>query len=150
MDATKFLTQQHDQVKQWFKECESLGDGEFKRRSELVDQITKTLRMHIQIEEELFYPPAKEVDSELILEAFEEHHMVKILLEEIEKTQPSNERYVAKLSVLQEILEHHIQEEEQTLFTELRENWSVDKLNDCGMELQERFKELEKGVATSR
>ncbi|MNY51801.1 DNA nickase [compost metagenome] len=106
--------------------------------------------MHIQIEEELFYPPAKQVDGELILEAFEEHHMVKILLEEIEKTQPSNERYVAKLNVLQEILEHHIQEEEQTLFIELRENWSVDKLNDCGMELQERFKELEKGVATSR
>jgi hemerythrin superfamily protein len=150
MDATKFLTQQHDQVKQWFKECESLGDGEFKRRSEIVEQITQTLRCHTQVEEELVYPPAKDVDSETVLEAFEEHHMVKILLEEIEKTQPSNERYVAKLNVLQEMVEHHIREEEGTLFMELRENWGVDKLNDLGMKVQERFKELQKGVTTSR
>lgn len=150
MDATAFLIQQHEQVKQWLKECESLGEGEFKRRSDLVQQITQMLRFHTQVEEELLYPEAKKVDSETVLEAFEEHHMVKILLEEIEQTPPANERYVAKLKVLKEMLESHINEEENTLFPELRESWGVDKLNACGLEIQNRFKELEKGVAASR
>ena len=150
MDATKLLIQQHDEVKQLFKECESLGEQEFKRRSEIVGQITQKLRLHTQIEEEILYPGVKSVDTELVLECFEEHHMVKILLEEIEQTQPSNERYLAKLSVLQEMVEHHIQEEEGTLFPEIRESCGADKINEFGMKLQERFNELQKGVAKSR
>ena len=150
MDATKLLIQQHDEVKQLFKECESLGEQEFKRRSEIVGQITQKLRLHTQIEEEILYPGVKSVDTELVLECFEEHHMVKILLEELEQTQPSNERYMAKLSVLQEMVEHHIQEEEGTLFPEIRESCGVEKLNEFGMKLQARFNELQKGVATSR
>lgn len=150
MDATKLLIQQHDEVKQLFKECESLGEQEFKRRSEIVGQITQKLRLHTQIEEEILYPGVKSVDSELVLEAFEEHHMVKILLEELEQTQPSNERYMAKLSVLQEMVEHHIKEEEDTLFPEIRESCGADKINEFGTKLQERFNELQKGVAKTR
>lgn len=150
MDATTFLTQQHDQVKQWFAECEALDEGEFKRRSELVEQITQTLRMHTQIEEEILYPAAKDVDHDLVLEAFEEHHMVRILLEEIGQTAPSNERYVAKLTVLKELVTSHIEEEEGTLFPELKEACGMEKLNDFGNRLQERFKELERGVSSAR
>jgi len=150
MDATKFLSQQHDEVKQLFKECESLGESEYKRRSEIVQQITQKLRLHTQIEEEILYPGVKSVDPDMVLESFEEHHMVKILLEEIEQTPPSNERYMAKLSVLQEMVEHHIEEEEGTLFPELMEQCGAQKLNDYGIKLQERFEELQKGVASSR
>jgi hemerythrin-like domain-containing protein len=150
MDATTFLTQQHDQVKQWFAECETLAEGDFKRRSELVEQITETLRLHTQIEEEILYPPAKDVDHDLVLEAFEEHHMIRILLEEIGQTPPSNERYAAKLAVLREMVSTHIEEEEGTLFPELKESCGLDKLNEFGTRLQERFKELQQGVSTSR
>lgn len=150
MDATSLLIRQHKEVKQLFKECEALGDEEFKRRSELVEQITVKLRLHTQIEEEILYPAAKNVDTDTVLESIEEHHMIKILLEELEKTPPSNERYQAKLTVLQEMVEHHIEEEEGTLFPELMESCGVKRLNELGMQLQQRFKELEKGVSASR
>ena len=150
MDVTKLLTQQHDEVKQLFKEIESLGDSEFKRRSDFVQQIGQMLRPHMQFEEEILYPAAKSVDNELVLESYEEHHMAKILLEEIEQTPPSNERYMAKLTVLKEMLEHHIEEEEGTLFPELREQCGAEKLNDFGVKFQEQLNELKKGVARSR
>ncbi|MNK55108.1 DNA nickase [compost metagenome] len=150
MDATKLLIRQHDEVKQLFKECESLGESEFKRRSEIVEQITQKLRLHTQIEEEILYPAVKGVDTELVLECFEEHHMVKILLEELENTPPSNERYLAKLSVLQEMVEHHIKEEEGTLFPEIRDKCGMEKIDAFGTQLQQRFEELLKGVAKSR
>lgn len=150
MDATRLLKDQHLEIKRLFQECENLDESQFKRRSEIVEEMTKKLRLHIQIEEEIFYPVAKGVDSELILEAFEEHHMVKILLEEIEQTQPSNERYVAKLTVLKEILEHHIEEEEETLFSEVLKECGADRVYELGQKLQERYNELQRGVTTSR
>jgi len=150
MDATKLLIQQHDEVKQLFKECESLGESDFKRRSDIVEQITQKLKLHTEIEEEILYPAVKSVDTDLVLEAFEEHHMVKILLDEIANTTPSNERYVAKLRVLQEMVESHIQEEEGKLFPEIRESCGMDKINEFGTQLQKRFEELLKGVAKSR
>lgn len=150
MDATTFLTQQHDEVKQWFAECEALEEGQFKRRSELVAKITQVLRLHTQVEEEILYPAGKNVDHDLVLEAFEEHHMIRILLEEIEETAPSNERFMAKLTVLKEMVTTHVEEEEGTLFPEMKDACGMDKLNDLGNRLQERFKELEMGVSASR
>lgn len=150
MDATRLLKDQHLEVKRLFQECENLDESQFKRRSEIVEQITQKLRFHTQIEEEILYPAASNVDHEMILESFEEHHMVKILLEEIEQTQPSNERYVAKLTVLKDLLEHHIEEEEETLFPELMQECGADRLYELGQQLQERFNELQRGVTTSR
>ncbi len=150
MNATQFLTQQHDEVRQFFADCEALEEGEFKRRSDIFSKIFKTLKCHTQIEEEILYPMAKNVDNELVLEAIEEHHMIKILLDEIDQTPPSNERYVAKLAVLQEMVESHIDEEEGVLFPEVTESCGTEKLDTVGLKLEERFKELWQGVSATR
>lgn len=150
MDATSYLRNQHEEVKALFEECESLRESDYKRRAEILQLITQILRPHTQIEEEILYPRAKGVDAELVLEAYEEHHMVKILLDEIAQTPPSNERFMAKVNVLREMVEHHIKEEEGTLFPELMRECGALTLNELGDRLEERFRELTKGLATRR
>ena len=112
LDAIALLKADHDQVEDLFKQYEKAsGDG---RKEKLAKQICRELTIHTTIEEEIFYPACEgKVDEDLLKEAYVEHDAAKVLIAEIEAGKPSDEFYDAKVKVLQEEIEHHIEEEEK-------------------------------------
>lgn len=113
-DAIALLKSDHDEVEGLFKQYEKAsGTG---RKQELARQICRELTVHAQIEEEIFYPACKgKVDEDLLKEGYVEHDAAKILIAEIEAGEPSDEFYDAKMKVLCEEIDHHVQEEERRM-----------------------------------
>jgi len=138
--AFDLLEQDHREVEEWFDEYDELKDDN--RKTELAEKICLALKVHAQIEEEIFYPQAREAtkDNDLIDEAVVEHATVKNLIGEIEAMEVGEELYDAKIRVLGEMVKRHIQEEEEELFPEL-EAAKMD-LNAVGKEIVERKEEL--------
>jgi hemerythrin superfamily protein len=123
MDAISLLKDDHRTVKELFRRFERAGDGAKKTKRALVDRIIEELSVHAAIEEEVFYPAVRGAageTEEMVLESLEEHHLVKWTLWELERTQPDDERFDTKVSVLIENVRHHIQEEEGDLFKRVR------------------------------
>ncbi|MGZ3503658.1 MAG: hemerythrin domain-containing protein [Vulcanimicrobiaceae bacterium] len=142
MDAITLLKKDHAEVKAMFKEVEELGERATSSRQKLFRQIDEALTVHAQVEEQIFYPRFKEraedaEEREEVLEAYEEHALVKKLIGELEKMEPSNEAYKAKLKVLKDLVDHHVKEEEGTLFKMAREIFEKEELNELGQELEE-------------
>ena len=117
MDAISLLKQDHRDVKALFREFQGLGDRAESSRQKLFEAIDEALTLHTKIEERLLYPAVKEranSDERLsVLESYEEHAVVKTLLKEIEKIDPSDETYRAKVKVVIDCVEHHVEEEEE-------------------------------------
>src|SRR4051812_9887665 len=122
MDAFTLLKADHDKVKKMFKEYEGKGDRAHKGKLELAQTIFHELGIHEQIEEEIFYPAIREHASkegvEIVLEGYEEHHVADVLIEELKALDIEDEHYDAKMTVLKENIEHHIEEEEGDMFKE--------------------------------
>ena len=118
--ALELLEQDHREVEEWFDEYNELKEDDGRKRA-LVEKICLALKVHAQIEEEIFYPQAREAtkDNDLIDEAAVEHATVKHLIGEIEGMEVGEELYDAKIRVLGEMVKHHIKEEEKELFPEL-------------------------------
>ena len=150
-DATALLTRDHADVKKLFKEYEKLADAEAdgEERQALAEQICDMLTVHATIEEEIFYPAAREaeVESDLLDEAEVEHASAKDLIAQIKAMGPDEELYDAKVKVLGEYVKHHVNEEEGELFPKLREaeDFDVEALGDQiaqrKQELREEFEE---------
>jgi hemerythrin superfamily protein len=125
-DATALLQRDHAEVKKLFKQYEKLADAEADgaERGELAAQICAMLTVHATIEEEIFYPAARaaEVDADLLDEADVEHASAKDLISQIESMSPDDELYDAKVSVLGEYIDHHVQEEEGEMFPKCRKS----------------------------
>jgi len=143
-DATLLLTRDHNEVKKLFKEYEKLADAEAdgEERQELAAQICTMLTVHATVEEEIFYPAAREaeVESDLLDEAEVEHASAKELIAQIESMGPDDELYDAKVKVLGEYVDHHVQEEEGELFPQCRKA-DMD-LAELAQQLAERKAEL--------
>ncbi len=114
LDAIALLKKDHRTVEELFEHFEKAsGDG---RKQKLAEQICLELSVHAQIEEEIFYPACEgKVEEELLKEAYVEHDGAKVLIAEIISGEPSDEYYDAKVKVLQEQIEHHVEEEEKRL-----------------------------------
>lgn len=104
------LKKEHKEIKGLLKEAEK----DPRKFSEFTDE----LNSHVQAEEQTFYTPMKDEKElhELILEGFEEHHVVDLIVKEMQSGAAGSEEWQAKLGVLRENLEHHIEEEEQQMF----------------------------------
>jgi hemerythrin superfamily protein len=143
-DATALLQRDHAEVKKLFEEFDRLAEDEAdgEERRALAEQICTMLTAHATIEEEIFYPAARdaEVDSDLLDEAEVEHNSAKELIAQIESMSPDDELYDAKVKVLGEYVDHHVQEEEGELFPQCRRA----KMDLAGLagELAERKAEL--------
>ena len=142
MDAITLLKRDHAEVKAMFKEVEELGERASSSRQKLFREIDEALTVHSQVEERIFYPRFKEraenyEEREEVLEAYEEHALVKRLIGELEKMEPSDEAYTPKLSVLKDLVDHHVKAEEGTMFKMAREIFEKEELNELGQELEE-------------
>jgi hypothetical protein len=146
-DAIALLKADHRAVEELFAKFEKAsGDG---RKQTLADEICLELSVHAQIEEEIFYPACEgKVDEDLLKESYVEHDGAKVLIAEIINGTPTDEFYDAKVTVLQEEIEHHVEEEEKRmegLFAQARKaGLDMDALGDelaaRKMELTEQFK----------
>jgi hemerythrin superfamily protein len=143
-DATALLMRDHAEVKKLFKQYEKLADAEAggDERQALAEQICAMLTVHATIEEEIFYPAAREaeVESDLLDEAEVEHASAKELIAQIQGMGPDDELYDAKVTVLGEYIDHHVQEEEGEIFPKCRKA-GMD-LADLAQQLSERKAEL--------
>lgn len=142
MNATVLLKQQHKQVKDLFKKVEQTEDA--RERRSLMDQIKQALEAHTKIEEELFYPAVRETGDkgeEMVAEALEEHHVVDLVLAELPRVDPEDERFEAKMTVLSELVEHHVKEEEGEMF-KIAQKLGRSELSDLGERMEARFEEL--------
>ncbi|HET7816864.1 MAG TPA: hemerythrin domain-containing protein [Sphingomicrobium sp.] len=145
-DAIALLKQDHRKVEELFEQFEKARGGERKQRLAL--EICKELTIHSLIEEEIFYPAcAGKVEDDLLKEAFVEHDSAKVLIAEIEAGRPSEDFYDAKVKVLQEQIEHHVEEEEQRvegIFSQAR-NAGVD-MDALGEQLARRKLQLQQEI----
>jgi hemerythrin superfamily protein len=123
-DATTLLAKDHKEVRALFKRYEKLSKAEAdgSERQELAEQICQMLTVHAQIEEEIFYPAVREaeVDEDLLDEAEVEHASAKDLIAQIQSMSPEDDLYDAKVSVLGEYINHHVEEEEGQMFPKAR------------------------------
>jgi hemerythrin-like domain-containing protein len=144
MDAIKFLTQQHREVEKLFEQFEKAGSGARKSKEQLCDRISDALAVHATIEEKIFYPATKAARTEELLhEAVEEHLSAKrIIADIVEGNVEGDEQIDAKMSVLKEQIEHHVEEEEKELFPKAKKLLGADRLEELGDELEEMAREL--------
>jgi hemerythrin superfamily protein len=151
MDAIELLMQDHRKVQKIFKEFEKskdeMGDAD---KGELVRQCCMELKIHTQLEEEIFYPAAREAvaDEELLDEAEVEHASAKQLVDELEQMEPGEDLYDARFTVLGEYVNHHIKEEEHSLFPEVKKaKLDLHELGRRMMQMKEKL-QSETGAET--
>jgi hemerythrin-like domain-containing protein len=138
MDAITLLRQDHKTVEKLFKQFEKSEDKPQEGRR-IADQVIEELSVHASIEEDIFYPALRQEmpdAEEDVLEAYEEHHVAKWLLSELDGMPPSNERFRPKMMVLIESVRHHVEEEEQTLFPEVRKELKRKRLTELGDQME--------------
>ena len=143
VDAVALLESQHREVEVLFKEFEGASDKAFKKKEKIAAAICEKLTMHAKIEESVFYPAAKEADDDLVLESFEEHANVKAMIRKISRTAASDETYDAKVTVLKDLVEHHVKEEEEDLFPKCRKALGDEAILDLGAKMQAKMERLE-------
>lgn len=142
-DAIKLLSDDHKEVKKMFAEFKKMADSDDTDAKEaLVAQICADLTVHTAVEEEIFYPAAREAinDGALLDEAEVEHASAKDLIAQLKAMSSSDDLYDAKVTVLGEYIEHHIKEEETEMFTKVKKA-KLD-LQQLGQEMSMRKGEL--------
>jgi hemerythrin-like domain-containing protein len=140
MDAITLLKNDHDKVKRLLSELESTTERGVKTRQELFATIKGELTVHETIEEEIFYPALKSHPKakDLVLEAYEEHHVVDTVMAELESLDVADETWGAKATVMKENVEHHIEEEEGEMFRQARQVFEREELDELGARMEER------------
>lgn len=144
-DALHLLSEDHKKVMDMFEEFEQMkkeGDTDEEAKQMLVELACTELTIHAQVEEEIFYPAAREAidDMDLLDEAEVEHASARQLVSELAAMQPDDDLYDAKFTVLGEYVKHHIQEEEKQLFPKIKKS-ELD-LDELGEEIRQRKLEL--------
>ena len=135
MDVLQFLKNEHDEVKEVFNKLEEAKGAEAAR---LWEQLSSMLSLHEELEETYFYSRLREASptEDLVLESYQEHHVMDLLIGEIGSLKPSADEWQPKMKVLQENTEHHIEEEEGELFPKVRKIWDADMRTRVGEEME--------------
>jgi hemerythrin-like domain-containing protein len=138
MKATDLLEKQHRKVESLFKKLES---GRSDPANVLV-QLATDLAAHMVIEQEIFYPAARRVKQDLVLESYEEHAVAQFALKRLLATDPDHDTFQAKVVTLKELIEHHVEEEESELFPKLEKALGAEQLSTLGKQMKIRFDEV--------
>ena len=134
MDAIALLKADHDKVKKMLADGEETTERAEKTRTELFEKLKSEMLIHERIEEEIFYPALKSHPKarDIVLEGYEEHHVVDEIMGELEMTDVADETWGAKFLVMKENIEHHIEEEEGEMFTQARQVFDTNELEELG------------------
>jgi hemerythrin-like domain-containing protein len=150
-DAISMLKSDHTQVKRLLKQLSKTEEDAADERKELLARIETELKAHTQIEEEIFYPQFRDAagdsDAHLYFEAVEEHGLVDIVLPEMKETDSSSEEFAAKAKVLLDLVEHHIEEEEDQMFPKAKRALGKTTLQELGEQMKARKDALLGGMA---
>ena len=142
-DAIVALKNDHKEILRTFREFEQAGERAKKTKGRLVDKMIELLTVHTYLENEVMYPRVRELLPELeddVLESYEEHHVADLLVMELAAMDPADERFTAKTTVLIENVRHHIEEEEQEWFPQVREGLGRKQLQEIGEAMLEAKK----------
>src|SRR5881394_1179976 len=111
--ATALLKTQHRKAKALLKK---LASGRERDPQPILRELASDLAAHMRIEQELFYPAVHELDEDLVLESFEEHALAEVALRRLIAAPSDDPSFKAKATTLKELIEHHVEEEEEELF----------------------------------
>src|SRR2546422_2079125 len=151
--AIKMLREDHEKVKGLFQQFEQ---SESNGKKEIVATTLQELEIHTALEEEIFYPAARQAleeeseETDIMDEAWEEHHVVKLVAAELKKMRPNDERYDAKFTVMAESVKHHIEEEESELFPKLEGHIDEEALGEQMMARKEKLRQRPASASRSR
>jgi hemerythrin superfamily protein len=140
VDAIRFLKKQHDEVADLFEEIDTL-DSEDEKQA-IFKQIADNLAIHATIEERFFYPAVRQLSEDEVEEAYDEHLEIKRLLVECMRMQ-GERGFDVKLAALESVVLHHVEEEENVLFPEVRRMFTPDALEALGQRLEGESADLE-------
>ena len=148
MDAFNLLKEDHRKVEELFEELES-ASGQAKMR--VFEQIKMELELHTHIEEKIFYPALEKPKPthDLTLEAYEEHDVVKKLLQQMSKAKSATEEWEAQAKVLQENVEHHVEEEENELFEKAEAALSEEQIEALGEQMEAEKERKQRSASKS-
>ena len=146
-DAIALLKKDHEKVRGLLKKLESAADRGDGRAEELLAQVDREVKIHSQIEEEIFYPAFHEAartkeENKLFFEAKEEHHVVDMVMPEVSDSEGGAEDFAARAKVLKDLIEHHADEEEKQMFPKAKKLMGRDELRELGRRIKERKREL--------
>ena len=149
MDALKLIKDDHEKMRKLLTELESTTERGVKTREELYATIKGELTVHEIIEEEIFYPALKEHPKakDIVLEAYEEHHVVDTVMAELEETPVDDETWGAKAKVMKENVEHHMEEEEGEMFQKARQVFDREELEELGTRMERRKAEAQRELS---
>lgn len=135
MAVFDLLRKEHDRYRKMFQKV-----SEEKEKSKLFDELNRELDKHMEGEEEYIYPETEKTLKEETLESIEEHHVAKVLQAELEMMSGEEDNFQAKVKVFRENVEHHLKEEEETLFPEAGKKISSGKQD----QMEEKYRKLKK------
>ena len=141
MNAIDLLTKDHKHLKTLLARA-ATAKGE-ERREELIETLRSELVAHERMEEEVFYPPLRDNSKthDIVLEGYQEHHVADLILDELLELPADSEMWQPKVKVLQENIEHHIEEEEGEMFKKARKILSDEELEQLGARMEAVKKE---------
>lgn len=149
MDPFELLKADHRKVEQLFTQLESATG---KAKLQVFEQIKTELELHTHIEEKVFYPALEEPEDthDLTLEAYEEHDVVKKLLKELGRARSANDEWEAQAKVLQENVEHHVEEEENELFVKAESVLGEEELEELGDRMEAEKARKQRGSSSKK
>jgi hemerythrin-like domain-containing protein len=148
-NAITLLKEDHKTVRKLLEELTETTTRAEKTRKQLLAKISQELEIHTRIEEEIFYPALKKAGgseaAKMFFEAMEEHRAVDdLVLPDLQKTDPSSDKFSGRAKVLMELVEHHADEEEKEMFKKAREAFSSAELKELGEQMGRRKEELKR------
>jgi hemerythrin superfamily protein len=139
--ATSLLEKQHREVETLFAEALGTEDGRTRRNA--MNQIIEKLTLHTKLEETIFYPAVRGIDTEeakdMVLEAYEEHHVVKTILKELPRLDAKADNFEAKMTVLKEMVAHHVDEEEKEMFPMAERKLGAERSRELAEQMAARI-----------
>ncbi len=146
-DGLDLLERDHRRLEALLKQGVETDPASLADRKAILKVIARELLAHEQIEEKVLYPVLKShaEGKDIVLEGYQEHHVADVLLKELQELPPSDERWGAKLKVLKESLDHHIEEEEGEMFKTARTVLSREQLEEIGTRMETMKEELQRG-----
>jgi iron-sulfur cluster repair protein YtfE (RIC family) len=140
MDALALIRDDHEKFRRLLGQLDETTERAIKTRTEVFEDLKKELVSHEQMEEQVFYPALREARDkaeDIVLEGFQEHHVADVLVEELTALAVDAETWGAKLAVLKENVDHHMEEEEGEMFAQARKAFSAADLEELGLRMAE-------------